>query len=340
MKNSKAIIAVLCAMVLIFSLAACAKQKAKTEMVAQIVTDANGQVVTGVDGEVITEEVMAQVVTDASGKAVTEIVTGTNGTPLTTVVNDKYVNVTQVVTAAPSNPTPSPTPTQQPQTGNNSGAYNTTTTKTTTTKSNTSTTKKKKSTTKKPKTAPKAPANVSTLNASATSSSVTLKWKTVNCSGYQIAFSKDGKKWTYLEESYKGYSYTAKNLDSNTDYAFRVRAFNQNGTLKSTSSWKVVKVKTKVNKTSRKIKITVVLPIDGDARDHLTVTVNKKLVANAEVNLSGKNYVITTKEKYSGAVEITAKLKEHGSVTINTDKSECSLKVPLERIPILIDDED
>ena len=40
MKNSKAVIAVLCAIVLIFSLAACAQQKAKMEKVAQVVAKA------------------------------------------------------------------------------------------------------------------------------------------------------------------------------------------------------------------------------------------------------------------------------------------------------------
>ena len=99
MKNSKALIAVLCAIVLIFSFAACAKQKGKTENITQVITDANGEVVTNESGEALTEEIEAQIVTDENGKAVTEVVTGTDGKPLTTVVNNKYVNVTQVVTA-------------------------------------------------------------------------------------------------------------------------------------------------------------------------------------------------------------------------------------------------
>jgi hypothetical protein len=98
LKNSKAIIAVLCALVLIFALAACAQQKAKTESVTQVVTNENGEVVTGSNGEALTEELEAQIVTDKDGKAVTEIVTGTDGKPLTTVKDNKYVNVTQVVT--------------------------------------------------------------------------------------------------------------------------------------------------------------------------------------------------------------------------------------------------
>ena len=98
MKNSKALIAALCAIVLIFSFAACTQQKAKTENVTQVVTNENGEAVTGENGEAITEEVEAQIVTDADGKAVTEVVTGSNGTPLTTVQNNKYVNVTQAVT--------------------------------------------------------------------------------------------------------------------------------------------------------------------------------------------------------------------------------------------------
>ncbi len=332
MKNSKAVIAVLCAIVLIFSLAACAQQKAKTELVAQVVTDENGQAVTGADGEVITEEVMAQIVTDANGQAVTEVVTGTDGKPLTTVVNDKYVNVTQVVTTRPSgSPSNSPTP----HTAAPNGGVNT---KTSTTKSS----KKSKTTKKTGKSAPKAPAKIKTLSATATSSSVKLIWKSVKCSGYQIGMSKDGKSWKYLEASYnKGYSYTVKNLESNTNYYFRVRAYNKNSAGKTPSEWTSVKTKTKVSNISRKINITVIFSNDSSGKDTLYITVNKKLVEKAEVTLlPNKKYTFTTKEEYTGEVEITAKLKSHGSKTIKTDKSKCTIELSSEGIPVLIDDED
>jgi hypothetical protein len=98
LKNSKVLIAFICIMVLVFSFAACAQQKGKTENVTQVVTDENGEIVTGANGEALTEELEAQIVTDANGQAVTEVVTDKNGKPLTTVKDNKYVNVTQVVT--------------------------------------------------------------------------------------------------------------------------------------------------------------------------------------------------------------------------------------------------
>lgn len=337
MKNSKAVIAVLCMIVLIFSLAACAGQKAKMEKVAQVVTDSNGVPVTGVDGAVVTEEVMAQVVTDSNGKAVTEIVTGTNGKPLTTVVDDKYVTVTQVVTTSPNNTT-------HPVTVTTKAATAPTTTTTTTKKSKTTTKKsKKKTTTKKQgKAAPKAPADVTNLSASSiTTTSVKLSWNKVIASGYQIAISSDGgNSWKYLKEEYIGNSYTAKGLVSNTAYVFRVRAYNKNSAGKTTSKWKTVKTKTKADTTLRKIKIIVELPVDGNMKDDLTITVNNKTVKTAKVNLNGNKYTFTTENLYKGEVEITASLKAHGSITVKTDKSECSLAVPLSKIPVLTEDED
>ena len=332
MKNSKPIIAVLCAIVLIFSLVACAQQKAKTEKVTQVVTDANGQAVTGENGEAVTEEVMAQVVTDKDGKAVTEIVTGTDGKPLTTVVNKKYVNVTQAVTQAPSGKTtkakeyPSQTTTKKKK------------------GKKTSTTKKgsKPTTTKKGKTAPNTPANVSKLTASSiTQTSLKLSWNSVKCSGYQLAVSSDGgKTWKYLEKEYKATSYTVKKLVSNTVYLFRVRAYNTNSAGKTPSDWKTVKAKTKATTEARKIKISVMLPIDGEIEDVLSIYINNKKVKSETVHCNGDTFEFTTKEEYKGEVEITASLEKHGTITIKTDKSKASLEVPLARIPVLIDDED
>lgn len=317
MKNSKIIIAVLCAVVLIFSFAACAQQKQKTENVTQIVTDENGQAVTGENGEAITEEVQAQIVTDANGKAVTEIVTGENGKPLTTVVNNKYVNVTQNVTV------------------NNKSTQNKTTKKNSSSKTTTTTKKKAQS-------APKAPKSISKLSVSdKTKSSVKLSWSKVDCSGYQISISADkGATWSYLEKDYSKTSYTVKDLASDTEYSFRVRAFNKNSAGSTASKWKTAKAKTKENNESRKIKISILLPSDSDSEDVLTVTVEGKEVKKVKVKLDGSTYSFTTEDKFKGKVEISASLKDHGTATIKTDKQECTIEANLSRIPVLIDDED
>ena len=324
-KHSKALIAVLCAIVLIFSLAACAQQKGKTEKVTQVVTNENGEAVTGENGELITEEVEAQIITDANGKAVTEVVTGQNGQPLTTVVNNSYVNVTQVVTSQKS----------QTTAGN----------KTATTKKSEKTTKKKSKTTTTQSAsdnAPKAPENISSLSVSDISeTSLKLNWSKVSCTGYQIAISEDGGvSWAYLEKDYTKTTYTVKDLISNTDYIFRVRAFNKNNDGTSASEWKSTNAKTKENKDKRKITISIELPVDGDADDVLTVTIDGKEIKKEKVKLDGSTVSFTTEEKYKGEVEINASLADHGADTIKTDKAECKLTLPLTRIPVLIDDED
>lgn len=236
MKNSKALIAVLCALVLVFALAACAQQKGKTENVTQVVTDENGEIVTLESGEALTEELEAQIVTDANGNAVTEVVTDKNGTPLTTVQNNKYVNVTQVVT--------------KPQGGKASSTAKTT------------------STTKK----------------GTTAKATTTKAKTTTTT--------------------------------------------------------TTKPSTTQNAKERKIKITVKLPIDGDVTDELTIKINGKEIKKLDVKLDGSEYSFTTKDKYKGEVEVYASLKDHGSDSVKTDKEQCTLDIPLTRIPILVDDED
>ncbi|MBR7061326.1 MAG: fibronectin type III domain-containing protein, partial [Eubacterium sp.] len=210
MKNSKAIIAVVCALVLIFSLAACATQKAKTEEITQVVTDENGEVVTDKNGEALTEEIQAQIVTDANGKAVTEVVTDQNGKPLTTVKDNKYVNVTQVVTV--------------------SGSTSSETSQTSTTKSKKkSKSDKEESSTTKKASSVKAPDAITKLSASSIEkTSFKLSWNKVKCSGYYVMFSVDnGAHWSYFERAYTKTSYTAKNLISDQNYLIQVLAFNK-----------------------------------------------------------------------------------------------------------------
>ena len=328
MKNSKAIIAVLCAVVLIFSLAACAQQKVKTEKVTQAVTNESGEIVTDENGATVTEELQAQIVTDSEGKAVTEIVTGTDGKPLTTVKDNKYVNVTQVVTAKGGK------------------ASNSTTGKASTTKASkdkTTNQEQTSSTSKKSSSDVKAPAAITTLKASDISqTSFKLSWNKVDCTGYRIMFSTDGgARWSYFERDYKNKTnYTAKGLISDTNYIVKVVAYNSKSGKTAEGKGKQIAVKTKANTKSRKIKINVVLPADSNMEDTLTVSIDGKEIKKEKVRLDGSTYTFTTEDKYKGEVEIKAELKEHGAEILLTDKEECTIEVPLGRIPILIDDED
>ncbi len=187
---------------------------------------------------------------------------------------------------------------------------------------------------------PSAPSAITSLTASdITTSSLKLTWKSVKCAGYQISMSSDESTWKSLETSYtKGNTYTVNKLNSNTEYAFRVRAYNKNSAGKTYTKWKTVKAKT--DEKPRAIKITVLLPIDEGKSDTLNITVNNELVDTAEVTLSGGSYEFTTNEEYIGEIKITASLSEHGSATVTTESSECTLEVPLNGIPTLIDDND
>lgn len=101
MKKSKGIIAVLIALVMVFSFAACSskdKQPEGTTEITQAVTDENGEAVTDANGQVVTEQAQGVVVTDASGQAVTEVVTNQQGQPVT---NSSGQAATQAVTQAP-----------------------------------------------------------------------------------------------------------------------------------------------------------------------------------------------------------------------------------------------
>lgn len=320
MKNSKAFIAVLTVIVLIFSFAACSQQKEDAKKVTQAVTNENGEVVTDENGELVTEEIEAQIVTDSNGNAVTEVVTGNDGKALTTVVNNSYVNVTQNVTQVSGGTAKQTSKTSTKASSETKSGKNNTTTKK----------KQDNGTTKKPTELPKAPATISSLNAGEIKeTSVKLSWGKVECTGYQIACSTDGgKSWTYLEKEYKKTEYTVKDLISNTDYVFRVRAYNKNSAGTKTSDWKTVKAKTKENKTARNIRILVTLPSDGNVEDTLTIEIDGKVVHTDKINCNGSVYKYTTDKKYKGEVEINVSLKNHkSSAILKTDKEECELDV-------------
>lgn len=314
MKKYKGLLAVLIAVALLFSLAACAGNSGKSEKVTVAVTNENGEYVTDENGELVTEEVEAEVVTNENGEVVTEIVTDANGKPVTTVVDGKYQNVTQVVTGASSS-----------NSANNNSTKNTTVKSTkkseTTAKKNNSSTKKgtdNSDTIKKPS----APKNVSKLEADRVKTeSLRLKWGKVSCDGYQVQQFANGE-WVYLTKNTTSTSLTVKELVSFTSYQFRVRAFNKNSAGTTASSWKTVSVTTKAADTSRKITLTVLLPVKSGEEDTLTIYVDGKVVETKTVKLDGTEYVFTTKDKYKGKVSVKAELKKaRTSDTKETDKA-------------------
>lgn len=308
MKKYKGIIAVLMVFVIICSFAACKSQGGSedTSEITQAVTDADGEPVTDESGEVVTEAVQGEAVTDKNGEAVTEVVTSKNGEAVT---NSKGQSVTQVVTAASS------------ASGKTTTKSNSTTKAGSTAKADD---KGTTATTKKPITKPSKPADVSSLKASSVEAdSIKLTWSKVDCTGYQIQMSSDGgMNWTYLEKSYtKGTTYTVKDLNSLTEYRFRVRAYNKNTAGTTASKWTQLTVTTSASETAKKLTITILLPNDNGKEDTLTIKIDGKTVHTATVKCNGSQYVYTTEEKYKGAVNIAASLK-NGNVShsINTDK--------------------
>ncbi len=336
MKKYKGLLAVLIAVALLFSLAACAGNSGKSEKVTVAVTDANGEYVTDKNGELVTEEVEAEVVTNEKGEVVTEIVTDANGKPVTTVVNGKYENVTQVVTGASSS-----------NSANNANGKNNNDKENKNEKDNKDgkNNKDSKNNNEKeqdndepaPIKKPSKPKDVSKLEADRVKTdSLRLKWSKVSCDGYQVQQYANGE-WVYLTKSTTSTSLTVKELVSFTSYQFRVRAFNKNSAGTTASSWKTVSVTTKAADTSRKITLTILLPVKSGEEDTLTIYVDGKAVETKKVKLDGTEYVFTTKDKYKGKVTVKAELKNaKTSDTKETDKPAETLdltKIGIQIIP-------
>lgn len=115
-----------------------------------------------------------------------------------------------------------------------------------------------------------APAEVKVKSASASGNKITVKWKEQSCKGYQLQYSKksdfSAKTGKTLNKS--TVSFTLKNLEENTRYYFRIRAYTVCEGKKYTSGWKKVGVKTgeAYALTSKGYKITVkngVTYVDG-----------------------------------------------------------------------------
>ena len=330
MNKYKSIIAVIAALVLVCSLIACT-QKAPTESVTQAVTDENG--------ELITEEIEAQVVTDQNGAPVTEVVTDGQGKPVTTVKDGQYQNVTQVVTQRTGG---SPT---APTTGKSSGGSKTTTTKKK--KSNTTTKKGSKTTTKKtPTKKPEAPSTPSGLTAkNVTVNSATLSWKNVSCSGYEAEISQDGQTYTSVSNNLTNNSVKVEKLISNTEYKFRVRAFNTNSAGTSVSEWAYGDFKTKLNTESHYITFKIKLPLSGNQDDVLVIKVNDDTYEE-NVKLDGSTYTFKTTKKYKAAdkknlIKYSISLKNNqSSFSGETDKTQVAVDISGGEINILDGEDD
>lgn len=322
MKNSKSIIAVIIAVVLISSLIACT-QKAPTETVTQAVTNENGEFVTDENGELVTEEIEAQVVTDKNGNPVTEVVTDGEGKPVTTVQDGEYVNVTQVVTEASGN--------------NTTGSGSKTTTKkgATTKKSEKKTTKN--NTVKKPD----APSKVSKLSVSdIKENSVKLSWSKVKCSGYQVQYSVDGVNFVDLNKNTTSTSLTVGGLESYTKYTFRVRAFNKNSAGKSTGKWTQTTATTKASESKRYITFNILLPMNSKKEDTLIIKVGDDKYEE-KVNLDGTTFTFKTPKKYKGVVKYSITYKSTGNgASGKTDKDICEVDLTATGIYIIDGDDD
>ena len=188
---------------------------------------------------------------------------------------------------------------------------------------NTTAAKKEKTVTK-----PAKPAAVTNLKATkVTKDSLTLTWKGVKCSGYEVAYKPASGSWKTVKDAMTSTTLPFAGLSSYSTYSFRVRAYNRNAAGKNASGWATVSVKTKADdKNNRKIKVTVKLPVDSNVEDTLRVYIGKTLVKEAKIRCNGKTYFFTTDKKYKGLVKVRAELKSHGvSSSVDTDKNSCTV---------------
>lgn len=260
--------------------------------------------------------------TQDAGGVVTEIVTDTNGEPVT---DAQGTPVTEIVSAAattqgaPDNKAETTGATAATTAGKKKGKTDEKTTAAATT------TKKSE-----PVKAPKVPQAVINLKAdNINEDSITLKWDAVSCDGYQVAYSADNQiTWSYLDKACTATQFTVKELQSYTEYAFRVRAYNKNEAGTKTSAWSVVTAKTKSAKSERTIEITVLLPAYGNREDKLIVSVNDKVTKEAKVHLNKSQYKFKTDKKYKDLVSITAEIEGIAvSRTVETDKDAVTIDI-------------
>ena len=301
MKNLKIIISVLLALTLVICAFTACKGKGKKSSAGAtatvVVTDENGEQVTDENGEFVTA------VVDENGEIIEGDDSGVDvGDNNGVEIDNGGVNINSGKSSNGSSKTVK----------NNKAA----------------TTKKASKNVKKPS----APGKVTGLKASdITKNSLTLKWKAVSCTGYEVAYSTDSTKWTTIKKAMTETKLPVSGLTSNTKYFFRVRAFNSNSAGKSASGWAVTNATTKADESiNRNIKITVKLPMDSNKTDTLRIYVDdmKNPVKEAQIKCNGTKFTWTTDKKYKGNVKVKAVLVSHKtSNTVSTDKDNCVVDI-------------
>lgn len=325
-------IALILAVIMIISVCfvACSNNNDETEVLTsvQTVTDANGEDVTDENGEVVTEIVEIEEVTDEDGKTVTD----SNGKVVTTV---KSGSSSKNNNSSPNSNADSKSDNQNTSSNNNKDDSNDNT--------NNDSDDNDKKPTSKPENKPEKPDNVENLKTSDVAmDSVTLNWKSVKCTAYEISYSLDEKDWTVLEKEYKKTSYTAKKLTSYTKYYFRVRAYNKNDAGKSASNWATVEVTTTANENyERKLVVSVILPNKAGKSDTITVYIDGEKDGSFTAELDGTTYEYKTKEEYKGLVTVKVDFKDSGITrSTKTDKESVELDFSGDGIKILEGEDD
>lgn len=174
------------------------------------------------------------------------------------------------------------------------------------------------------------PMAVKNLEVDTKVTSATLTWtKVKNCDGYYVEYSlANEENWS------KGISVTdtkteITGLKSNTEYKFRVRAYNgvvtvANGHVFGDAAMK--KASTKIDETQKTITVQVLLP-ENMKSDILEIYIDDKLVSRQEVTYNDSPVPFKTSDQYKGVVKVSAKLvtlgydeyvtTDTGSATIN-----------------------
>jgi hypothetical protein len=144
---------------------------------------------------------------------------------------------------------------------------------------------------------------------SATTNSITLNWKEVNCDGYQIYQLKNGK-YTKITTVKKGTNtYKVSGLSENTKYTFKIRAYKRDGAGKNNFSSFTVKTKSTIEKAAAQ----------WTALDKAYYAVALNFATEKQVNMVREDIISEISKKYEGGTDFTVTYGWGETVNIHSE---------------------